>query len=180
MVIEIVVSSFVEPVLYGAHTGISALAILFAAVFWALLWGPIGLVLSTPLTVCLVVMGRHVPHLGFLHVILGDEPVLPPEAQLYQRLLATDQNEARQVLESYLKDKPLEDLYDSVLIPALSLAEQDRHRNELDEAAEIFICQSMKELVEEVNDRSNERLEPDARSGTEQFLANISVVSSQR
>jgi len=91
VVIEVVVSSFIEPVLYGAHTGISALAILFAAVFWALLWGPIGLVLSTPLTVCLVVMGRHVPHLRFLHIILGDEPVLPPEVQFYQRLLATDQ-----------------------------------------------------------------------------------------
>ncbi len=98
--LDIVVSNFVEPSVYGAHTGISALAILFAAVFWALLWGPIGLVLSTPLTVCLVVMARHVPHLGFLHVILGDEPVLPPESQFYQRLLATDQNEARQVLET--------------------------------------------------------------------------------
>jgi predicted PurR-regulated permease PerM len=162
VVIEVVVSSFIEPVLYGAHTGISALAILFAAVFWALLWGPIGLVLSTPLTVCLMVMGRHVPHLDFLQVILGDEPVLPPEAQLYQRLLATDQNEARQVLDSYLKEKPLEDLYDSVVIPALSLAEQDRHRNELDEATEVFICQSMKELIEEVTDRSNEQLEQNA------------------
>src|ERR1700686_4112166 len=139
VVIELVVSSFVEPILYGAHTGISALAILFAAVFWALLWGPIGLVLSTPLTVCLVVMARHVPHMGFLHVILGDEPVLPPEAQFYQRLLATDENEAKHVLESYLKDKSLEDLYDLVLIPALSLVEQDRHRNELDEATETFI-----------------------------------------
>ena len=157
VIIELVVSNIVEPNLYGAHTGLSALAILFAAVFWTLLWGPIGLVLSTPLTVCLAVMARHVPHLGFLHVILGDEPVLPPEAQFYQRLLATDQNEAKQVLESYLKDKPLEDLYDLVLIPALSLVEQDRHRNELDQATETFIFQSIKELVEEVNDRSNEQ-----------------------
>src|ERR1019366_4438537 len=165
--IEIMVSNFVEPSLYGAHTGISALAILFAAVFWTLLWGPIGLVLSTPLTVCLVVMGRHVPHLGFLQVILGDEPVLPPDAQFYQRLLATDQNEARQVLEDYLEGKPLEDLYDLVLIPALSLAEQDRHRNELDEATETFICQSIKELVEEVNDRSNEHLGLNAKDANE-------------
>jgi predicted PurR-regulated permease PerM len=164
---EVVVSSFIEPVLYGAHTGISALAILFAAVFWTLLWGPIGLVLSTPLTVCLVVMGRHVPHLGFLQVILGDEPVLLPEAQFYQRLLATDQNEARQVLEDYLKDKTLEDLYDSVVIPALSLAEQDRHRNELDEATEIFVGQSIKELVEEVNDHSNELREQEAKKASE-------------
>jgi len=163
VVLELVVSNLVEPSLYGGHTGISALAILFAAVFWTLLWGPIGLVLSTPLTVCLVVMARHVPYLGFLHVILGDEPVLAPEAQFYQRLLAADEREAKQVLEDYLNDKPLEDLFDSVLIPALSLAEQDRHRNELDEATGIFISQSIKELVEEVNDRSNEQLAVDAK-----------------
>ena len=167
VVIELTVSNLVEPSLYGAQTGISALAVLLAAFFWTLLWGPIGLVLSTPLTVCLVVMGRHVPHLSFLQVILGDELVLSPAAQFYQRLLATDQNEARQVLDVYLKDKSMEDLYDLVLIPALSMAEQDRHRNELDEATVIFICQSIKELVEEVNDRSNEQLAPDAKDAHE-------------
>jgi predicted PurR-regulated permease PerM len=165
--IELVVSNLVEPSLYGAHTGISPLAILFAAVFWTMVWGPIGLVLSTPLTVCLVVMGRHVPHLEFLQVILGDDPVLPPEEMFYQRLLATDQNEAKAILEGYLKDNSLEDLYDSVLIPALGLAEQDRHRNELDEATEVFISQSIKELVEEANDRSKEQLEQSAKEAQE-------------
>jgi predicted PurR-regulated permease PerM len=165
--IEIVTSNFVEPSLYGARTGLSALAVLLAAFFWTLLWGPIGLVLSTPLTVCLVVMARHVPHLGFLHVILGDEAVLSPEVQFYQRLLATDQNEAKQVLKRYRKDKPSEDLYDSVLIPALSLAERDRHRNEIDEATETFICRTVKELVEEINDRSHEQREPNAMDADE-------------
>jgi predicted PurR-regulated permease PerM len=179
VVIELVVSNFVEPSLYGAHTGISALAILFAAVFWALLWGPIGLVLSTPLTVCLVVMAHHVPRLGFLHVILGDEPVLPPEAQFYQRLLATDQNEAKQVLESYLKDRPLEDLYDLVLIPALSLVEQDRHRSELDEATEDFVFQNVKELVEETNDRSNEQRGLNAKDADKTALSDPSPSSPQ-
>ncbi|HVB99252.1 MAG TPA: AI-2E family transporter [Candidatus Dormibacteraeota bacterium] len=179
VVLEVVVSSFVEPRLYGAHTGISALAILFAAIFWVLLWGPIGLILSTPLTVCLVVIGRHVPHLEFLQVILGDQPVLPPEAQFYQRLLATDQNEARQVLDRYLKDKSLEDLYDLVLIPALSLVEQDRHQNQLDEATQTFVFQSVKEVLEEIEDRSNEPRELNAKGAEVTDSDGTSPLSSQ-
>ena len=175
VVLELVVSNLVEPSLYGAHTGISALAILFAAVFWTLLWGPIGLVLSTPLTVCMVVLSGHVPHLGFLHVILGDEPALAPEARFYQRLLAADEREAKQVLEDYLKEKPLEDLFDSVLIPALSLAEQDRHHNELDEATGVFLSQSIKEFVEEVNDLSNEQRAEDAPADRADYVVCMPV-----
>ncbi len=152
VVVEVTVTNFVEPRLYGAHVGLSPLAVLVAAVFWSLIWGFPGLVLSTPLTVCLVVMGRYVPSLAFLSVLLGDEPVLSPESQYYQRLLATDQNEARRILELYLKEKPLEDLYSSVVIPALSLAERDRHSNKLDEDTEDFIYQSTRELVEELGD----------------------------
>jgi predicted PurR-regulated permease PerM len=129
VIVELGVTNFVEPRLYGAHVGLSPLAVLVAAVFWSLIWGFPGLVLSTPLTVCLVVMGRYVPSLAFLSVLLGDEPVLSPESQYYQRLLATDQSEARRILELYLKDKTLEELYSSVVIPALSLAERDRHSN---------------------------------------------------
>ena len=97
-----------------------------------MLWGPVGLLLSTPLTVCLVVLGRHVPQLAFLDVLLGDEPVLPPELRFYQRLLARDPDEATELAEEYLEDEPLEKLYDSVIIPALGLAEQDRLRGSLD------------------------------------------------
>jgi methanogenic corrinoid protein MtbC1 len=176
--IEIVVSNFVEPSLYGAHTGISPLAILFAAVFWTLVWGPIGLVLSTPLTVCLVVMGRHVPHLEFLQVILGDDPVLPPEAMFYQRLLATDLNEARQIMEAYLKNHSLTELYDTVLIPALSLAEQDRHRDDLDEVTELFIAQSVKELVEEANDRADELHQQSSESSKDTLVAETEKAES--
>ena len=154
--IEIIVANFLEPMLYGAQTGISSLAILVAAVFWTLLWGPAGLVLSTPLTVCLVVLGRYVPQLKFLHILLGDEPVLTPEAHFYQRLLAADRREARQVLEQHLEGKSLLKLYDSVVIPALGLAERDRHQNDLDEAVERFICQSTRELIEELHDKSAE------------------------
>jgi hypothetical protein len=156
LVIEIIVANFLEPMLYGAHTGISSLAILVAAVFWTLLWGPVGLVLSTPLTVCLVVLGRYVPQLEFLHILLGDEPVLTPEAQFYQRLLAADHREARQVLEQHLEEASLLELYDSVVIPALGLAERDRHQNDLDGAVERFICQSTRELIEELHDKCAE------------------------
>jgi predicted PurR-regulated permease PerM len=151
--LEIIVSNALEPWLYGSHTGISSLAILVAAVFWAALWGPIGLILSTPLTVCLILMGRYVPQLNFLEVLLGDEPVLPLEAHFYQRLLALDQDEATTIAESYLKEKPLGSLYDNVVIPALAMAEQDRHLNMLDAGTADFISQSTRELIEEVGER---------------------------
>jgi predicted PurR-regulated permease PerM len=156
---ELVVSNLVEPMLYKTQTGISALAILVAAIFWTAIWGPIGLVLSTPLTVCVLAVGRHVPQLRFLHILLGDEPSLTPDSRFYQRLLAMDHDEARQVLENYLEGKTLEELYDCVLIPALSLAEQDRHRNRLEDASEQFICQSTRELIEELWEPRSE--EPD-------------------
>jgi predicted PurR-regulated permease PerM len=141
VVLELVISNFVEPWLYGAHTGISSLAILVGAVFWTILWGPLGLILSTPLTVCLILLGRYVPQLGFVEVLLGDEPVLSPEEHFYQRLLAMDQDEARNIAQGYLQDNSLGSLYESVLIPALSLAEQDRHMDTLDEKRTNFIFQ---------------------------------------
>jgi|HubBroStandDraft_6_1064221.scaffolds.fasta_scaffold42593_1 predicted PurR-regulated permease PerM len=158
---EIVTANLLEPHVYGKHTGLSSLAILVAAIFWALIWGPIGLILSVPLTVCVVVVGAHVPNLQFLTVLLGDQPVMPPEAHYYQRLLANDQREASQVLETHLKGASLEDLYDTVLIPALHLAEQDRHRNELDDTTITFITQTTKDLVEELSLRQDESKPPD-------------------
>jgi predicted PurR-regulated permease PerM len=162
VVTELVVSNLVEPMLYGAHTGISSLAILVAAIFWTAIWGPIGLVLSTPLTVCLLVVGRHVPQLRFLHILLGDEPALTPDSRFYQRLLAMDHEEARGVLEQHLKDTTLEDLYDSVLIPALSLAEQDRHQNRLADETEKFISQSTRELIDELWEPRSAETDTDA------------------
>ncbi len=188
LVTEIVVANFIEPMLYAAHTGISSLAILVAAVFWTLLWGPIGLVLSTPLTVCLVVLGRYVPQMEFLHVLLGDEAVLTPEMHFYQRLLASDYHEAKQVLEQHLEGKSLQELYDSVVVPALGMAERDRHQNDLDESAERFICQSTRELVEELWDRGIEpepvtSVEGDQHSagsnGTAASLVNVVCVPAQ-
>jgi len=136
--------------LYGAYTGISSMAILLAAIFWTAIWGPIGLVLSTPLTVCLVVIGRHVPRLRFLNVLLGDEPVLTPDTRYYQRLLAMDHEEAKRVLEHFLEQKPLEDLYDSVLIPALSLAERDRHHERLEKTSADFVISNTRRIIAEL------------------------------
>ena len=172
LIVELLVSNVIEPLLYGTHTGISSFAILFAAIFWTLIWGPIGLLLSTPLTVCLVVIGRHVPSLSFLNIMLGDQPVLPPEAHFYQRLLAADQLEARHVLEDCLKTNTLEELYDSVVIPALALAEQDRHRDDLDDVTERFICQATKELLEEIGDKAKDEGESaEQESEDEETLA---------
>jgi predicted PurR-regulated permease PerM len=160
LVIELTVAYVVEPWLYGTHTGISSLAILVAAAFWTALWGPTGLVLSTPLTVCLVVLGRYVPQLEFLHVLLGDEPVLSPDVQLYQRLLAMDQLEAHTVIELFIKDRPLVELYDTVMIPALGMAEQERHRGVLDEARENFLIQSINEFIAELADQFKDPAAP--------------------
>ena len=129
--IELIVGNAIEPWLYGASTGISAIAILIAAVFWTWLWGPIGLLLSTPLTVCLVVIGRFVPQLRFLDVMLGDRPVLPPSARFYQRLLAHDPDEAEEITEKFIQERSLEELYDDLILPALVLAENDRQRGSL-------------------------------------------------
>jgi hypothetical protein len=132
--------------------GISSLALLVTAVFWTVLWGPAGLILSTPLTVCVVVLGRYVPQLSFLHILLGDEPVLAAEAQLYQRLLAMDQLEAHTIVDQFLKGKLLIELYDSVLIPALSMAEQDRHKGTIDSAREEFLFLSVNEMIAEFSE----------------------------
>ncbi|HEX7423435.1 MAG TPA: AI-2E family transporter, partial [Terriglobales bacterium] len=141
--IEIVTANWVEPWLYGVHTGVSSLALILTTVFWTVLWGPAGLILSTPLTVCVVVLGRYVPQFAFLHILLGDEPALVEEAKFYQRLLAMDDQEARTVIDRYLNEHSLLELCDSVLIPALTLAEHDRHKGALDQDREEFLFLSV-------------------------------------
>jgi predicted PurR-regulated permease PerM len=148
--LELIAVNFVEPLLYGARTGISALALLVTTVFWTTLWGWAGLVLAVPLTVVAIVMGRYVPRMSFLHVLLGDETALSVEAQFYQRLLALDQDDARAIADTFLKTHSLVSLYDQVLVPALTLAEQDRHKGALDEARESFLFLSVSEIVSEL------------------------------
>ena len=153
LVLEIVTANFVEPFLYGSSTGISAIAILVAAIFWTWLWGPVGLLLSTPLTVCLVVVGRYVPHLEFLGILFGDEPALSPAQRFYQRLIAKDAEEAADLTEQLLKDKSAIDVYDEVIVPAMSLAEEGRHGGFLDSETHVYFLENTRELVEEIGTR---------------------------
>lgn len=131
VVVELMISNIAEPWLYGASTGISPSAIIFSAVFWTWVWGGVGLLLSTPLTVCLVVLGRHLPQMQIFNVLFGSEPVLTASERLYQRLLADDIDDALEIAEDHLVGKPVIDLFDAVLLPALRLAEVDRRRGVL-------------------------------------------------
>jgi predicted PurR-regulated permease PerM/methylmalonyl-CoA mutase cobalamin-binding subunit len=143
----------IEPWLYGRSTGLSPIAIIAAVVFWTWLWGSVGLLLATPLTVCVAVMGRYIPEFGFLNVLLGVEPVLPPEGRLYQRLIALDDEEAIDVSEEYANEHGLLALHRDVVIPALGLAEHDRHRGVIDEARERFVFDTVRKIIEDVEDR---------------------------
>jgi hypothetical protein len=120
------------------------------AIFWTLLWGWPGLVLSTPLTVCIVVLGRYVPQMSFLHTLLSTDAELSTEALFYERLLAMDQQEAHAVANRFLENKTLVELYDSVLMPALTLVERDRHQGVLDDVRCNFFFLSIGELVAEL------------------------------
>jgi predicted PurR-regulated permease PerM len=159
--IEIVSNNFIEPRLYGGSTGLSSLAIILAATFWTWLWGPIGLLLSTPLTSSLVVLGRHVPGLRFLEVALSDQPALAPEEGLYQRLLAGDPSEAAMQAEAYLKLQPLSEFYDEVMIRALALAQEDVRRGVLDGEQQGLIRAAAEEVIEDLSDYDDVMPEPE-------------------
>ena len=153
VVLELIFVYGVEPWLYGRSTGLSPIAIIAAVIFWTWLWGPVGLLLATPLTVCVAVMGRYIPELGFLNVLLGVEPVLTPEARLYQRLIALDSDEAIDVAEDYANEHGLLALHEAVVIPALALAEHDRHRGVIDGPRERFVFDTVRKIIEDVDDR---------------------------
>jgi len=161
--VEPIMSQVVEPLIYGHSTGLSAVAVVVSAVFWAWLWGPIGLLLSTPLTVCLVVLGRHAEQMQFLNVLFGDQPALAPEESFYQRILAGDPDEVAHQAEQYLKSASLGAYYDEVAIKGLALAQIDVNRGTLDHARRVQI----KDAVETVLDDLSEHLDaarPDAVS----------------
>jgi predicted PurR-regulated permease PerM len=151
--LELAVANLAEPRLFGHSIGVSEVALLVAAAFWAFLWGPIGLVLSSPLTVCLVVLGKYVPQLAFLDVLLGDDVALEPDVSYYQRLLARDQDEATQLVLAQAKGAPVEDVYDGLLVPALNYVKRDRGRDDLTEADEKYILRATREIVEDLGER---------------------------
>jgi hypothetical protein len=150
-VVELLTANVIEPLLFGKSAGISPVALLVAAIFWTWLWGPIGLILSTPLTVCLFVLGRYVPQLEFFAVLLGEEPALETRYSFYQRLLAHDQDEAGDVVEEFLQHHPLDQVADEVLLPALALAKRDRERGVLDEDDEHFVLRAIREQVNDLS-----------------------------
>jgi predicted PurR-regulated permease PerM len=161
-VLETIVAYAIEPWLYGHSTGISPLAVVGAVVFWSWLWGPIGLLLATPLTVCVAVIGRHVPQFGFLNIMLGVDPVLPPGTRLYQRLLALEHEEALEVAQQHAKQHGVTASREEVLIPALALAKRDRHRDALTGRRERFVYDAIERILDEVSDGEEE----EARAGT--------------
>ena len=152
VLLELIVANGIEPWLYGQSMGVSEIALLVSAAFWAFLWGPIGLVLSSPLTVCMVMLGRKVPQLDFLAVLLSDEPALESNVSFYQRLLARDQDEAEDLILERLKTDPREEVFDSMLVPTLSATRESRSRGEITEADERAILQSIGEIVEDLGE----------------------------
>lgn len=141
-VLDLVTANVIEPLLFGHSTGVTPIALLVAAAFWTWVWGPIGLVLSTPLTVCLVVLGQHVPRFRFLALLLGDRPALELHLSYYQRLLARDQDEASQLAQEHATLHTAEKTYDEVLIPALLQAHRDRKNGTLNPEDESFVLQA--------------------------------------
>ncbi len=156
-ILEFTVAYVIEPWLYSGSTGLSPIAIVLSALFWTWLWGPIGLLLATPLTVCVAVAGRHIPQLGFLNIILGVEPVLPVEVRFYQRLVALEYDEALDVVDEYARERGLPALYEQVLLPALVLAKRDRQRDALDENRQRFVFDSLQRIVEELDGNGREK-----------------------
>jgi predicted PurR-regulated permease PerM len=148
LALELVTGNFLEPWLYGQSLGVSEVALLISAALWAFLWGPIGLVLSGPLAVCLVVLGKYVPALEFLAVLLGDEVVLAPHVSFYQRLLARDRDEAAQLFLDQAKTCSRERVYDELLVPVLISLKRDRERDELTEADELFILEAIRDMTD--------------------------------
>jgi predicted PurR-regulated permease PerM len=150
--IELVVANLLEPRVYAASTGLSSVALIAAATFWTWLWGPIGLLLSTPMTVCLVVLGRHVPQLEFLDVLLGNEPVLAPDETFYQRLLANDPEEATEQAEEFAKERSLTEFFDEVALPALIRAQGDSDEGTLSAERRLMIKEGVQAMLENLAD----------------------------
>jgi predicted PurR-regulated permease PerM len=145
--LKTIINMLLEPLLYGRSVGVSPVPLLMMIAFWTWLWGPIGLVLATPLTVCLVVFAKNVPQLEFVRVLLSDEPAMEIPISFYQRLLAMDQAEAAELFNEYLKNHKAEEVCDALLIPALSYAKEDRRRDHLSASGEEFIFKAIREII---------------------------------
>ena len=159
-VAEGITGQVVEPLLYGHSTGLSPFAVVVAATFWTWLWGPIGLILSTPLTLCLVVLGRHVKRLEFLDIMLGDRPALTPIESFYQRMLAGDPDEAQEQAEVLLKNRSLSSYYDDIALKGLQLAASDLERGVLNAAQMECVKDSIKQLAADLETHEDVETDP--------------------
>jgi predicted PurR-regulated permease PerM len=176
LIIEPITGHFIEPLLYGQSTGLSPVAVIAAATFWTWLWGPIGLILATPLTICLVVLGRHVDRLKFLEVMLGDQPALTPAELVYQRMLARDPIEATEQAQEFLKTRPLLAYYEKILIEGLKLAQADAERGLLDNERMLCIRDAVAEIVDDLSaheDKAESLPQVDAAAEKQTPLAQI-------
>jgi predicted PurR-regulated permease PerM len=171
--LELLNNMVLEPLLYGESAGVSGVGLLVAIAFWTWLWGPVGLVLATPLTVCVVVLGKYVPGMDFIAVLISDQPAMESNMSYYQRLLAMDQAEAAEIVEEHLKTHPQEQLFDGVLIPALSYARRDREFGWLTEDGEQFVFRATREILEELNS-----LEPESWSDASDSSQPATIVES--
>ena len=179
IVVEPIVGHVVEPMVYGRSTGLSPVAVVASAAFWTALWGPIGLVLATPLTVCLVVLGRHVERLDFLDVMFGDRPALSPPEIFYQRMLAGDPTEAAEKAEQFLKERSLASYYDEVALKGLQLAQADAERGALDSDRLLKIRDAVNEFTNDLSDlddrpqaKTNQTTDAEASSAVESISEN--------
>ena len=148
LALDTVTANVVEPLLFGHSAGVSPVALLVAAVFWTWIWGPVGLVLSTPITICLVVLGQHVPRLQVLWLLLGDRPPLAPAVAFYQRLLAGDRVEAADVVAEQVAARGMDPVFDDVLLPALRMARRERVYSGLTPADETFILDAAGQIID--------------------------------
>jgi len=157
--VDVITGQVAEPLVIGHRTGVSSLALLVMALLWTWLWGPIGLLVSTPITVCLASLGRQVPSLEFLTVALGDAPALPAHATYYQRLIAGDDDEAGEIIDQQLAERPRLEVFDQVLVPALAWATRDRAREDITKAEQQFVLDVTRALMSEAG-------EPEGEEGT--------------
>jgi predicted PurR-regulated permease PerM len=156
LILELASNMVMEPLLYGQSAGVSEVALLVAVAFWTWLWGPVGLLLATPMTVCLGVLGKYIPQMEFIGVLLSDEAVMESSTNYYQRLVAKDQDEAAAVVDEYVKTHTLEETYDEVLIPALNAAKRDYELGTLTEEDKKFIIQATRGIVEDLGIRQQQ------------------------
>lgn len=166
ILLELTTNLLLEPLLYGESAGVSEIAILIMAAFWTWLWGPFGLVLATPLTVCLVVFSKYVPEMTFVTVLLSDAPALEPHINYYQRMLAADQDEGEEIVQEYLNNHSFEELHDQVLIPALSRAKQDRRHNHLTEKDERALYGGTRAILEDLEDGAKDAASSEPKDKT--------------